>query len=302
MSKEIATIDYSDKEVIATLKNTVAQGLNDHEFLLFAQHCKGTGLNPFKKEVWAIKGNGYYSQKLGKQVEGKLQIMTGLNGFYAIANNHPLFDGIETGLIGPKGEYLTQAYPGNDYIGAWAKVYIKKRRVAIEAVAMLSEYDKSKTEKDYADRGIWRTMKRIMITKCAESLGLRKAFPQELNGIYTQEEMPAEYGAEVVPVEQKPTTNGVVVPADDLKTLNDASKEVFGDDNPPLTTSESYVYNLAPKFKDVDAKKYNERFDWCKSQGGKPLGNHVWAFDHAVRALSEHQIESNELVEGVIAA
>ena len=54
MSKELITtsnhaLDWNDNNVIATLRHTVAGGLNDAEFLLFAEHCKATGLNPFKR-------------------------------------------------------------------------------------------------------------------------------------------------------------------------------------------------------------------------------------------------------------
>ena len=176
--KALALIDFNDKSVVATLKNTVAKGLTDIELGLFAEFCKGTKLNPFKRETWAIKAGD------------RLQIMTGINGYWTIANNHPEFDGSEGGYISKDGQELPDTYPGTDWVGAWCRVYRKDRKFPTKASVFRSEYDKG--------MGNWKAMPKVMITKCAESVALRKAFPQELNGTYTEEEMPPEYGKSAV--------------------------------------------------------------------------------------------------------
>lgn len=202
-NKELTVLDFNSNDVVKTLKETVAQGLTNSEFALFAEHCKSTKLNPFKKEVWAIKAGG------------RLQLMTGINGYFTIANSHPQYDGYEEGYIGKNGEELPDTYAGNDYQGAWCKVYRKDRRMPAKGVAFNAEYNKG--------HGNWKTMPRVMILKCAESIALRKAFPQELNGTYTAEEMPKEFNFD----DKRPQVleaqieQGNIVIADELKPLSD---------------------------------------------------------------------------------
>lgn len=163
MTNELIKYDSRTLEVI---RQTVAKGATPEEFELFIQLCKSTGLNPFKREIWFIKtGQG-------------VQMMTGINGFYAIANSHSAFDGIETETI-EQGDRLVKAV---------ARVYRKDRSRPTTAEAYYSEFAKN--------YGNWKTMPRVMLSKCAESMALRKAFPQELNQIYSAEEMPAEYQSE----------------------------------------------------------------------------------------------------------
>lgn len=219
MSKELVTIDFSKKDVIATLKQTVAQGLTDPEFAIFAEHCKSTGLNPFKKEVWAIKAGG------------RLQVMTGINGFMTIANSHPQYDGMEVGLIDEAGEYKPMTFTGK-FVGAWAKVHRKDRKFPAEAAAMLKEYKKGTP--------IWTQMERVMIAKCAKSVAIREAFPQELNGLYTQEEMPVEYS--VAPIVS-------VVPANTL--VNESTGEILAE-----PSTETVTYALPYGFKDSTGKEW----------------------------------------------
>ena len=149
------------------LLDTVAKGATETEFLMFLEFCKSTGLNPFKKEIWFIK------------TKNGVQMMTGINGFLAIANRHPQFDGMEVSIQEENGKLVS----------ATAKVYRKDRKIPSCATVYLSEYFKPS---QYGN-GMWEKMPRTMLQKVAKSVALREAFPQELNGMYTQEEMPAEY-------------------------------------------------------------------------------------------------------------
>ncbi len=152
-----------DAEKIATLKQTVAQGATDAEFSMFRELCNASGLNPFKREVWFIKAGN------------RAQIMTGINGFLAIANKNPNYDGME----------IDVEVSGGKPVKAIAKVYRKDRRFPSVGIALMSEYGK--------DTGTWKAMPSHMLMKCAKAIALREAFPQEMNGLYTEEEMPPEY-------------------------------------------------------------------------------------------------------------
>ena len=184
MKKELTTQTTTSLEMLQALRNTVAPGLTEPEFLLFAEMCRATGLNPATKEIWAIKAGG------------RLQLMTGINGFLRIANSHPEFDGMEVAF----------EWDGKTLVSCTVKVHRKDRKYPSVATAYMSEYGKQTP--------IWRTMPTVMLSKCAKSLAIREAFIQELGGLYTAEEMPPEFAAPKTVVEPKTVTVEPVV--DDL--------------------------------------------------------------------------------------
>lgn len=170
MSNELTT-QTNSMEMLQTLRNTIAPGLTDAEFLLFAEVCKATGLNPITKEIWPIK------------VNGRLQPMTGINGFLRIANSHSQFDGMEVSF----------EWDGKQLVSCTVKVHRKDRKFPSVATAYWSEYSKPSP--------VWKQMPTVMLSKCAKSLAIREAFIQELGGLYTAEEMPSSFAA---PIPQAP--------------------------------------------------------------------------------------------------
>jgi len=253
MTKDLQTIDYSSAEIVKTMQATVAKGTTAAEFALFVQYCKATGLNPFKKEIWCIKAN-----------QG-LQIMTGINGFWAIANASKDFDGAEVGLINASGEWV-KTVPDASFIGAWCKVYRKDRRIPMEGEALLADYAKG--------FGLWKTAPRIMIKKVAESIALRKAFPQELNGLYTQEEMPSNFqpSVEVVEEVKEEPAKPITLAEDDLPDWEQKEQK-------PAKKSKKKALEEMKAYYDVNIFEDDKRpaviayLETCKA---KEIQNGIW--------------------------
>lgn len=206
MSKELTTTN--NLEMLNTLRNTVAPGLTDAEFMLFAEMCRATGLNPATKEIWAIKAGG------------RLQLMTGINGFLKIANSHPAYDGMEVEF----------EWDGKSLIAATVKVYRKDRRFPSVATAYMAEYKK--------ETPIWRTMPSVMLAKCAKSLAIREAFINELGGLYTAEEMPQEFSR----AEKVDTNTGEIISAKAYKAAKKADEE---------KAKEEFKADTLPEWSDV---------------------------------------------------
>jgi len=144
--------------------STIAPGLNKDELLVFAYHCQRANLDPFVKQIYAIKRGG------------KMCIQTAIDGFRLIAERSGKYaPGKETEYAyDEKGSLLSATAYVNKltHDGTWHSV---------SATAYLEEYT--------TRQGLWAKMPRVMLEKVAEARALRRAFPADLSGMYTEEEM-----------------------------------------------------------------------------------------------------------------
>ena len=120
-----------------------------------------------------------------------MTIQTGIDGYRLIAER--------TGKYSPGREPTYQYDEKGNIISATA--YVKKQTSdgtwhEVAATAFFNEY--CQRTKEGKPTRFWMQLGHAMIAKCAEALALRKAFPGDLSGIYTKEEMLQADTVEVV--------------------------------------------------------------------------------------------------------
>lgn len=177
---------------ISALRQVGLEEANEGDIALFFHQAKATGLDPFKREIYMIGRNSKKWDPRTRQEtwETKWTIQTGIDGFYKIADRATRATGGTWGIpetlwCGEDGQWtdvwLSRQAP------AAAKVTVERNGARFTTVAVTAEY--MATGRDGKPSNLWAKMPARMIAKCAEALAIRRAFPDDLSGLYTSEEM-----------------------------------------------------------------------------------------------------------------
>jgi phage recombination protein Bet len=158
-----------DSSQIEIIKQQIAKGCSDGELALFGQVCQRTGLDPFSRQIYAISRGG------------KMTVQVSIDGFRTIAARSGLYGGSVTEWCGEDGIWCDVWLGSGNPSAAKTTVWRNGSPHPFVGVAKFSSYSQG--------QGLWGKMPDTMIGKVSESLALRKAFPAELSGLYTKEEM-----------------------------------------------------------------------------------------------------------------
>jgi phage recombination protein Bet len=187
---------------IELIKNTVAATATDDELKLFLYQCRRTKLDPLAKQIYCVfRWADVQDPKTGvwKKVR-RMSIQTAIDGFRLIAERTGHYAGqLGPEWCGPNGGWQDVWLNPNEHPAA-ARIGVLRKDFAapLYSVADWKSYVQTKSNGQVFSN--WTRMGPVMIAKCAEALSLRRAFPQELSGLTTDDEMPAEETEERVPI------------------------------------------------------------------------------------------------------
>jgi phage recombination protein Bet len=214
-------------EQIELIKNTVAKGATDDELKLFIYVCNKTQLDPFTRQIHAVKRRS--QNEAGDWVD-TMTHQIGIDGQRLISER----SGKYRGMIEP--EFFDQGGHGRT---VWldakqppraCRVGILHRDFAqpVYATALYEEFVQRK--RDNTPNKTWKEKPTVMLAKCAEAMARRIAFPQELSGLYVHEEMPPEIDDDDEPRAALPVTRTAAV-----TTPGNAVAQVSADGDVKLT-------------------------------------------------------------------
>ncbi len=186
--KEVVTLQPKEyhytPEQIALISRTVAPGLTQDEFQLFLYVARIRNLDPLQRQIHAVKRKSWDTDS-GAYIE-RMTLQTGIDGYRAIANR--------TGLYMPSDKLplIENAGKADMRITVWLKKFSPRDSQWHEygATAYYKEFVQTyKKNNAVQPNSMWEKMPVNQLTKCAEALALRKGWPEELGGIYADEEM-----------------------------------------------------------------------------------------------------------------
>jgi phage recombination protein Bet len=151
------------------LHRTVCKGASEDELDIFVATIERTGLDPHARQIyWISRG-------------GKGSIQVSIDGQRSIAERTGELDGLLTDWCGPDAAWVDVWLSKSPPAAARTRVYRKGCTHPFVGIAKWEEYS--------ASGPLWRKMPALMLGKCSQAAAYRCAFPLQLSGLYTPDEM-----------------------------------------------------------------------------------------------------------------
>ena len=187
--KPPAPVAFFTPEQLEIIKRTICKGATDDEFKEFIWECSVARLDPCRRQIYWIQRRERTFEKGEWRWRTTHSTQVSIDGFRLIAQR----SGEYAGQLGPQwcgeDEQWHELWRPSKGLPTAARVGVLRTNFEhpLWAVALFDDY--VQRNKEGQPSALWAKMPALMIGKCAEALALRRAFPQELSGWYSPEEM-----------------------------------------------------------------------------------------------------------------
>lgn len=251
-------VDYSIEQIDLikrTLLDTEKVTYSKDELALFINQCKRTGLDPFTRQIYATKTGG------------KMTVQATIDGLRLIAERSTKYAGQTRPVFFDKDGNEYRVWPKNKGMPYACEVGVLRHdfKEPVYAIAIFDEY--APMNKDYKTGEMklgfmWNKMPALMLSKVAEALALRRAFPNDLSGIYSKEEMSDTDDVEKDVTESKPVqeSNNIQTKGMQIESIKEEPPKLIKAPNLALGVYEMKAGRFSGKklnqLNQLDLKKY----------------------------------------------
>lgn len=170
---------FWNQQQLAALAQIGVQNAPPADLAVFLNFAQRTGLDPFARQIYMIGRNS--------QGGKKWTIQASIDGLRIVAERSGDYAGqVGPEYCGPDGQWRDTWTAPEPPIAARIGVLRNGFQAPLYAVAYYDEYVQTSNGQPTS---MWASKPRLMLAKCAEALALRKAFPNDLAGLYTADEM-----------------------------------------------------------------------------------------------------------------
>lgn len=275
------------------LGDVIAPGLDAMQLEVFALACNRTKLDPFAKQICAVVR---WDSELGRN---KMTVQTTIDGFRTIAERTGKYGGRKPfEWCGPDGKWVEVWLEKGPPAAARARVLRKDFSEPLVAIARYKAY--VATKQGGQPTYMWQKMDAEQLAKCAEALALRTAFPQELSGLYTEDELAQADMTDASIVPETPARAVAAVIKDEVVKSGRATPppppaaKPAAKSSPGSTPAEPHFSRLFPikqwarqPMSKADAETLRDYIAWCEGVIGDKNRNALHNDARASMALAE---------------
>ena len=225
---------FTEAQKVA-LRHIGVEGATQADLDVFFHVVKRTGLDPFARQIHMISRQvSERDPRTGEWVKvPKQTIQTGIDGYRLIGRRAANRAHDTISVSAPEWAHEDGAWRAVWSTG-WgmpiaARVTIHRSGQPFTAVALFDEYKQTKRNGELTS--MWGQRPAGQLAKCAEALAWRMAFPQDLAGVYVEDEM---HQADNSPIQSAPAD----VPRSIAELQTSGAAEAEATPPPPAGTGE----------------------------------------------------------------